>query len=221
MNTSQGWLSRSARGHQARSNFASILLIRSFVAAARYNSSVGSAAAAANKVYAAATAVTAALLVYPASFPGAGAYHLLPLVPVLADLRYRLRPQSLDAALSPFLILFVGLLNTGQTSKLLIKKRADWSVAEEALALARESFPRTVQVGYGDNRRSYEQSQLSKTVLALNSYPAFIDAQILMELRQSRDRRLRAMDSLSYRMSDRPLATPQRRDTVRHYQLFL
>ena len=93
------------------------------------------------KVYAAATAVTAALLLYPATFPGAGAYHLLPLVPVLADLRYRLRPQGLDAALSPFLILFVGLLNTGQTSKLLVKKRADWSVAEEALALARESFP--------------------------------------------------------------------------------
>jgi hypothetical protein len=58
------------------------------------------------------------------------------------------------------------------------------SVGAEALALARESGLATVQVAYGDNRQSYEESQLARTILALHSYRAFVDAQILMELRQ-------------------------------------
>jgi hypothetical protein len=136
------------------------------------------------KIYAAATVMTAGLLFYPATFPGAGAYHFLPLVPVLADLRYRLRPQGIDAALSPFVILLVGLLAAGQTSQLLAAKQGEDILSAEALALARESDARPVQVGYGDNLKSYERSQLRKTVLALNSYPALVDAQILMELRQ-------------------------------------
>jgi hypothetical protein len=136
------------------------------------------------QIYATATVMTLALLFYPATFPGAGAYHFLPLLPVLADLRYRLRPQGIDAALSPFVILFFGLLAAGQTLHLLTAKQGEEVPGAEALALARESVAGPVQVGYGDNLKSYERSQLSKTVLALNSYPALVDAQILMELRQ-------------------------------------
>jgi hypothetical protein len=136
------------------------------------------------RIYAAAAIATAALLFYPATFPGAGAYHFLPLVPVLADLRHRLQPEGIDAALTPFVILLVGFLAAGQTSQLLTAKRGAEIVSAEALSLARESAVQPVQVGYGDNRQSYEQSQLSKAVLALNSYPALVDAQILMELHQ-------------------------------------
>ncbi len=134
--------------------------------------------------YCGATIATMILLFYPATFPGAGAYHFLPLVPVLADVRHRLRPQALDAALTPFVILFVGFLAAGATSQALAAKRGTDRISAEALALAQESRNGPVQVGYGDNRRSYELSQLSKTVLALNSYPALLDAQILMELHQ-------------------------------------
>jgi hypothetical protein len=135
-------------------------------------------------IYAVATISTVALLFYPATFPGAGAYHFLPLVPVLADLRHRLQPEGIDAALTPFVILLVGFLAAGQVSQLLTAKSGAETVSAEALALARESAVHPVQVGYGDNRQSYEQSQLSKAVLALNSYPALVDAQILMELHQ-------------------------------------
>jgi hypothetical protein len=135
-------------------------------------------------VYAGATIGTMILLFYPATFPGAGAYHFLPLVPVLADVRHRLRPQALDAALAPFVILFVGFLAAVATSEALAAKRGADRVSAEALALAQESRSGPVQVGYGDNRQSYELSQLNRAVLALNSYSALIDAQILMELRQ-------------------------------------
>jgi hypothetical protein len=135
-------------------------------------------------IYAGATIATAALLLYPATFPGAGAYHFLPLVPVLADLRHRLRPQGIDAALTPLVFLAVGFLAAGHISQLLNAKQPFDAIAAEALALARQSAAEPVQIGYGDNRQSYEQSQLSKTVLALNSYPALLDAQILMELHQ-------------------------------------
>jgi hypothetical protein len=135
-------------------------------------------------VYAGATIATAALLFYPATFPGAGAYHFLPLVPVLADVRHRLRPQGLDAVMTPFVILLVGSLAAAETSQMLAAKRGAETVGAEALALARESGLATVQVAYGDNRQSYEESQLARTVLALHSYTAFVDAQILMELRQ-------------------------------------
>jgi hypothetical protein len=135
-------------------------------------------------VYAGATIVTAALLFYPATFPGAGAYHFLPLVPVLADVRHRLKPQGFDAVMTPFVILLVGSLAAAETSQMLTAKRGAETVGAEALALARKSGPPTVQVGYGDNKQSYEESQLSRTVLALHSYPVLVDAQILMELRQ-------------------------------------
>jgi L-fucose isomerase-like protein len=39
-----------------------------------------------------------------------------------------------------------------------------------------------VQIGYGDNLTSYKVSQLSRTTLSLNGYPALIDAQVLTEL---------------------------------------
>jgi hypothetical protein len=135
-------------------------------------------------VYAAVTVATAGLLFYPATFPGAGAYHFLPLVPVLADVRQRLRPQGMDAALTPFVILLAALPASSQTSQMLAAKRDAAVASAEALRLARESLVQPVQVGYGDNRRSYELSQLSKTILALNSYPVLVDAQILMELHQ-------------------------------------
>jgi hypothetical protein len=81
-------------------------------------------------------------------------------------------------------ILLVGFLAAAETSQMLITKRGAETVGAEALALAREGGLPTVQVGYGDNRQSYEESQLGRTVLALHSYPVVIDAQILMELHQ-------------------------------------
>jgi hypothetical protein len=135
-------------------------------------------------VYASATLATVALLIYPATFPGAGAHHFLPLVPVLADLRHRLSPKGMDVELTTFIILFVAWLPVQYTLQTLAAARGSDLVGAEALSAARRSPVEPVQVGYGDNRQSYELSQLSKTVLSLNSYPALLDAQVLMELRR-------------------------------------
>ena len=135
-------------------------------------------------VYASATLATAALLVYPATFPGAGYYHFLPLLPVLVDLRHRLWSKRMVVELTTFVILFVAWLPTQHTLELLSTRQRSNLASEEALALARKSPFRPVQVGYGDNLQSYELSQLAKAVLSLNSYPALFDAQVLMELRQ-------------------------------------
>jgi Glycosyltransferase family 87 len=135
-------------------------------------------------IYAGTAIATMALLLYPATFPGAGAYHFLPLVPVLADVRHRLQPQGFDAVLTPFVIMLVGFLAAAETSRMLNAKQGGEPVGAEALALARESGLPTVQVGYGENLQSYEESQLGRTVLALHSYPVLVDAQILMELHQ-------------------------------------
>jgi hypothetical protein len=134
-------------------------------------------------VYALATLATLALLMKPATFPGAGAYHFLPLVPVLADLRHRLWPKGMDADLTTFIMLFVAWLPVQYTLRTLAAGRGSDLVSAEALATARRSLVLPVQTGYGDNRQSYELSQLSRTVLSLNSYPALLDAQVLMELR--------------------------------------
>lgn len=136
------------------------------------------------KICAVAALATALLLLYPATAPGCGAYHFLPLVPVLADVRHRLRPEGISARLAPVAILVVASLSASQIVEEIGAERGSASVAAEALALARESPIQPVQVGYGDNRHSYQLSQLSRTVLALNSYPALIDAHVLMELRE-------------------------------------
>jgi hypothetical protein len=170
-------------------------------------------------VYTLATLATVALIMYPATFPGAGAYHFLPLVPVLADLRHRLWPKGMDAEFTTFIILFVGWLPVQYTLQTLAAARGSDLVGAEALATARRSPVQPVQTGYGDNRQSYELSQLSKTVLSLNSYPVLLDAQVLMELRQiGIDGSARWIPYLRCASGSGSCA---RREAVRHSQLLL
>ncbi|MBV9861713.1 MAG: hypothetical protein JO267_06145 [Alphaproteobacteria bacterium] len=136
------------------------------------------------RLYGWTTLATLALLLYPATFSGAGAYHFLPLLPVLVEARYRLQASGIAAQIAPFLILAFAWL-PAQHALSVMTERAGWAgLAEETLGLARQSPDRPAQVGYGDNRRSYEISQLSKTRLSLAGFPALVDAQVLMELRQ-------------------------------------
>ncbi|HWB49027.1 MAG TPA: hypothetical protein VG651_07945 [Stellaceae bacterium] len=135
--------------------------------------------------YAVATLITLALIAYPATFPGAGPYHFLPLLPVLAEARRRLAPTGVGSEFAVFPLLFFAAVTTpialGQ-----LAERQDWhAYAAEALALAREAPPGTVDIGYGDNKRSYEIAQLAKAELSLHGYPRAVDAQILMELRKT------------------------------------
>jgi hypothetical protein len=135
-------------------------------------------------IYAIAALATAALLLYPATFPGAGAYHFLPLVPVLAEARSRLRSSRGPADLLPFAILVLGCIAAHGVLQNLAAQRGAAAIGVEALRLARNSPVRPIEIGYGESLPSYAAAQLSRTVLALNSYPVSYDAQVLMELKE-------------------------------------
>jgi hypothetical protein len=135
-----------------------------------------------DRAFAAATAATLAVLLYPASFTGAGAYHLLPFLPVLTEAFRRLQPETLRARLAPLAILLFALPQAVATVQAMGQHEGEAALAQEALALARQSPTPAFHMGYGDNQRSYMVSQLGKAVLALNGFPALIDAQVLMEL---------------------------------------
>lgn len=135
-------------------------------------------------VYCAATLASAALLLYPATIPGAGVYHFLPLVPVLADVRHRLRPAGRATDLAPLALLFFACFPAMTTFRALARKSDAAQIAAEALSLAQRSPVAGIEVGYGDSQQSYERDQVARVVLALHSYPVAVDAQVLMELRQ-------------------------------------
>lgn len=137
-----------------------------------------------DRVYGLAALASLSLLLYPATFPGAGAYHFLPLLPILADARRRLATMRISSVMAVVPLLIVAIQLAQSYSGLLDERRDGGSVAREALRLARESPVQPVQVGYGESRRSYEISQLSRANLTFHGYPSRVDAQVLMELRQ-------------------------------------
>jgi hypothetical protein len=130
-----------------------------------------------------ASLATVVLLLYPATFPGAGSYHLLPILPVLAEARNRLRPQGNGTEFDLLPLLLIGAMGTTQIWAAIAVTRPWGSIPEEALALAEGSRAQPVEIGYGEVA-SYGVSQLTRTVLAINGHPAPLDAQWLMELRQ-------------------------------------
>lgn len=140
---------------------------------------------AADRSFAIAALLALAVTLYPASFSGSGPYHFLPLLPMLAEVRKRLAPAGIGAEFAVFPLLFLAAITT-HLSLAQMMERQDWhAVADDALALAQEAPKGTVEIGYGDNRRSYEIVQLAKTVLSLHGYPRQLDAQLLMELHES------------------------------------
>jgi hypothetical protein len=136
----------------------------------------------ADRDFAIAALVSLTLLLYPSTVPGGGPYHFLPLLPVLAEARKRLAPTGIGAEFAVFPLLFFVAVTT-RLCLAQIDDRQTWhDYADEALALAREAPPGTIEIGYGDNKRSYEITQLAKAELSFHGYPRQLDAQLLMEL---------------------------------------
>jgi hypothetical protein len=126
---------------------------------------------------------TLVVLLYPSTFPGANGYHLLPAVPVLADSFSRLRHQSVAIRWSPVALFLFAAIFSFLKPDAMEGLQGSKALAAEALELTHRQSATTVQMGYGDTPRSYLTSQSTKTALALNGYPAAIDAQVTMELR--------------------------------------
>ena len=136
----------------------------------------------ADRRYTWAAIVTLAVLGYPATFPGAGPYHLMPLIPVLADAFGRLRPRHMVPVLAPIALFAVGVGAFGRAVVMLVGRGGMNAAAQEAVLLADSRPGVSVQVGYGHTLEDYELSQLSRTLLSLHGRPALIDGQVLMEL---------------------------------------
>ena len=139
----------------------------------------------ADPLFAIAVLASLGLAAYPSTFPGAGPYHLLPLLPLLIEARRRLPSGGIGSQFAVFLLLFLAAATTTLTLSRLHERQTWPALAQEALTLARAAPPGTADMGYGDNQRSYEMVQLAKTVLSLDHYPRQIDAQILMELKKT------------------------------------
>jgi hypothetical protein len=111
---------------------------------------------------------------------------LLPLLPLLVEARHRLKPEGIGAEFAVFPLLFFAAMATSVAFTKLHDRQSWPAYADEALQLARQAPPGTsVDIGYGDNQRSYEIAQLAKAELSFNGYPRQIDAQILMELNKT------------------------------------
>jgi hypothetical protein len=161
---------------------AAILGLAAFLALPVFYSLVAQRHPVSDRIYALATLATLVFLLYPATFPGAGPYHFLPLVPVLAEALTRLKSRPLGAGIATLPMIFFGLL-AAQSTRQTMAERSGWdAIVADALMLARQVPTRAVQIGYGETRQSYYVAELNRAVLTLNGYPAVIDAQILMEL---------------------------------------
>ena len=89
--------------------------------------------------FAVAALTTLLILLYPASILGAGEYHFLPFVPVLAEARRRLPIKSSGAMFAPFLLLIAASL-VMQRNLDNLRQRDGWDrLANEALELAQHS----------------------------------------------------------------------------------
>ena len=126
---------------------------------------------------------TLALLLYPSTFPGANAYHLLPAAPVLADAFSRLRQERVAVRWSALTLAVFAMIFSLLKPDPMGALGGSNGIADEALGIARRGLPGTIQMGYGDNLGSYLTSQSTKATLALHGYPAVVDAQVIMELR--------------------------------------
>ena len=177
-----GLLAQIGGQHPSRAEIASVLVPALLLALPVLYPLLAQRQAQPNRLYALAALAAMAFLFYPAAIPGAGPYHFLPLVPVLADALVRLRLRAWAAGIATLPLLFSGVI-AAQSVSHTITERRDWgTIAADALALAQRAPTQAVQIGYGDSRKSYDIAELGRAVLTLNGFPAQIDAQVLTEL---------------------------------------
>jgi len=177
-----GLLSQIGGRHPSGTEIASVLVTALVLALPLLYPLLTQAQVGRDRTYALAAIVTLLVLIYPATFPGAGPYHFLPLIPVLADALSRLKPRAWVAGITTLPLLLLGFLATLSVSHGMAARRGWDLIAADALALARQAPTRAVQIGYGETSRSYHIAEFSRAVLTLNGFPARVDAQVLMEL---------------------------------------
>lgn len=138
-----------------------------------------------DRVFAITAFASLGLLLYLSTYPGAGPYHLLPLIPVLVAARHRLPSGTpvTRAALLP--VVMVAFTTAHFCLDRMASGSASGALADEAVELTRNSPVQPAELGYGETEPSYKVIQLAKAKLAFLGKPPAVDAQVLMELRKS------------------------------------
>lgn len=137
--------------------------------------------------YFAALAVCVAALLFPASVPGQGPYHLLPIFPITVDVILRLSRGFSDmprtkvgilAVLSAILL----TISVPAQRRLMrnLDRLATETVAEEITAIAGRHPGETVGMGYGGTFEKYRYT-FYKPVLVFAGNPPTVDSQAIME----------------------------------------
>jgi len=125
---------------------------------------------------------------YPASIPGSGSYHLLPLFPIAVDVslrlahNYRALPRLTTGVL---VILAVVLLALSVPVQRRLHRNLDRLAQENVTAeiddVVRRHKGETIQMGYGGSFEGYRKT-FYKPVLVFRGNPATVDSQVIMEL---------------------------------------
>jgi 4-amino-4-deoxy-L-arabinose transferase-like glycosyltransferase len=140
----------------------------------------------------AALVVSTVAVFYPATMPGAGGHHLLPLAPMSVILLVIFSRGMADAKpamrmayfLIPLAILVLSVPNQKRLYRNFAKNdRPD--VVNEIKAVMAAHRGETVEMGYGQSLETYRLS-FFRPLLAFAGNPITVDAMTLMELRKSR-----------------------------------
>ena len=142
-------------------------------------------AATLDRAFAIAGLASLAALLYLATYPGAGPYHLLPLIPVLAAARHRLPTTTRAARIAVLPVFVVALIAAHFCLGRMVDWRGRGALADEAVQLVMASPAQPADMGYGETEPSYKIVQLARAKLDFLGRSPTVDAQVLMELAKS------------------------------------
>jgi hypothetical protein len=140
-----------------------------------------------DKAYLISLIACVAISIYPASVPGAGAYHLLPLAPLMIDffLRFGETCKTMPRVKLGIMLLLPAIILTLSVP---VQRRlhrnmervGNVAVHQELKDIAAKHQGSTLQMGYGNSFKNYWLTY-QKPVLAFAGNPITIDAQVFME----------------------------------------
>lgn len=138
-------------------------------------------------IYFAVLCASVVVALYPASAPGQGNYHLLPLFPITIDAILRFSrgfsqtPRVQKGVLAVLAVLLLALSLPAQRRLMRnVNRIAGENVAAEVRQIIKRYEGETLQMGYGESFENYRFTYY-KPVLAFAGHPVTVDPQAIME----------------------------------------
>lgn len=140
-------------------------------------------------IYFVALVITVAVLIVPASIPGTGPHHLLPLLAISIDAMLRFakkfddapRRQAVALALLPIIFLAISIPVQRRLMRQ-IDRIVQENTAKELHEVAEKFKGRVIEIGYGESFENHRFSYF-KPILVFAGNPVSVNAQEIMEYR--------------------------------------